>query len=110
MQAPCCGSRRARRRLLLRSLILSLSLSLSRNHSHSRSQSRYQMRRQGWLHSTLRPSRHRPSIIASSIILPSYSSMAGSKVHLGSARARLLRLLRAILSALGNSTLPGRER
>ena len=48
-----------------------------------RSRSRRQMRRQGRLRSTLRPNRHRKSTGASSIILPSYSSTAGSKIQLG---------------------------
>ena len=107
MQAPC-GSRRARRRLLRHSRCLSLSLSRSR--SCSRSRSHRQMRRQGRLRSTRRPRRHRPSIIASSITLPSCSSTAGSKVHLGSARAQLLlRLRRALPPARGSSALPQGE-
>ena len=41
------------------------------------------MRRQGRLRSTLRPNRHSSITGASSIILPSYSSTAGSKIQLG---------------------------
>ena len=84
-----------------------------------RSRSRRQMRRQGRLRSTLRPNRHRKSTGASSITLPSYSSTAGSiyNVHLGIARARLLRLLdarwlratRASSHCLQASRPPGRR-
>ena len=78
VQSPC---RRARRRLLRRCRCLSLSLSLGYSRSRSRSRSRRRTRGQGRMHSTLRPSTHRPSSVASSITLPSCSSTAGSKIQ-----------------------------
>ena len=60
---------------------LSLSLSLGYSRSRSRSRSRRRTRGQGRMRSTLRPSTHRPSSVASSITLPSCSSTAGSKVQ-----------------------------
>ena len=78
VQSPC---RRARRRLLRRGRCLSLSLSLGYSRSRSRSRSRRRTRGQGRMRSTLRPSTHRPSSVASSITLPSCSSTTGSKIQ-----------------------------
>ena len=78
VQSPC---RRARRRLLWRGRCLSLSLSLDYSRSRSRSRSRRRTRGQGRMRSTLRPSTHRPSSVASSITLPSCSSTTGSKLQ-----------------------------